>query len=68
MKLLMTALSVPGKIEELTEEQRQNFVKLMGVATQQEVADLKRAVRSLESEVSRLRQELAESLDREERG
>ena len=68
MKLLMTALSVPGKIEELTEEQRQNFVKLMGVATQQEVADLKRAVRSLEGDVSRLRQELAETLDREERG
>ncbi len=60
MKLLMTALSVPGKIEELTEEQRLNFIKLMGVASQQEVTDLKRAVRSLEEEVSRLRSELAE--------
>ena len=60
MKLLMSALSVPGKLEELSEEQRLNFIKLMGVASQQEVTDLKRAVRSLEEEVSRLRVELAE--------
>jgi ubiquinone biosynthesis protein UbiJ len=66
MKLLMTALSVPGKIEELTEEQRQNFIKLMGVASQQDVADLKRAVRSLEEEVSRLRLEMAETVVRDE--
>ena len=32
MKLLMTALSVPGRIEELTEEQKANFIKVMGVA------------------------------------
>ena len=43
-----------------TEEQRQNFVKVMGLATQDEVADLKRTVRSLEDEVSRLRRELEE--------
>lgn len=60
MKLLMTALSVPGRIEELTEEQRLNFIKLMGVASRQDVTDLKRTVRSLEEEVSRLRSELAE--------
>jgi hypothetical protein len=63
MKLLMTALSVPGKVSELTEEQRQNFVKVMGLATEQEVADLKRTVRSLEEELSRVRRELAELRD-----
>jgi hypothetical protein len=59
MKLLMTALSVPGRIEELTEEQRQTVVKAMGLATAQEVADLQRTVRSLEDEIGRLRSELS---------
>ena len=58
MKLLMRALSVPGKIEELTEEQKQNVVRAMGLATAQEVADLKRTVRALEDEIGRLRAEI----------
>ena len=60
LKLFMSALSVPGKVSDLTEEQRQNFIKVMGLATQDDVADLKRTVRALEDEVSRLRRELAE--------
>ncbi len=56
MKLVMTALSMPGKLYDLTEEQKANFVRIMGLATQQEVADLRRTVRALEDEVSRLRQ------------
>jgi hypothetical protein len=59
MKLLMTALSVPGRIEELSEEQRANFIKVMGVAAQQEVKDLKRTVRSLEDQLGELRGEIA---------
>jgi hypothetical protein len=55
MKLVMTALSVPGKIEELSEEQRHSFAKRMGLATHQEVADLQRTVRALEDEITRLR-------------
>ena len=55
MKLLMQALAVPGRLEELTEEQKVNFIKAMGLATQQEVDDLKRTIRSLEDEVTRLR-------------
>jgi len=58
MKLFMTALSVPGRVSDLTDEQRQNFIKIMGLATEREVADLKRTVRSLEDELSRLRHEL----------
>ena len=56
MKLVMTALSMPGKLYDLTEEQKANFVRIMGLATQQDVADLRRTVRALEDEVSRLRQ------------
>ena len=60
MKMFMTALSVPGRVSEITEEQRQNFVKLMALATEQEVADLRRTVRALEDDISRLRRELDE--------
>lgn len=55
MRLFMTALSVPGKLSELTDEQRENFIKVMGLAKAQDVADLKRTVRALEDELSRLR-------------
>ena len=58
MKLLMQALAMPGRIEQMTDEQRQNFIRIMGLATQQEVADLKRTVRSLEDEISLLRKQL----------
>jgi len=55
MKLVMTALSVPGKLTELSEDQKANLLRLLGAAPQRDVDDLKRAVRSLESEVTRLR-------------
>jgi hypothetical protein len=64
MKLLMQALAVPGRIEEVTEEQRHNFIRVMGLAGKQEVADLKRTVRALEDEITHLRGEL-EQLRRE---
>jgi len=55
MRLVMAALSVPGKLSELSEEQKAHLLKLLGAAPQREVDDLRRAVRSLEEEVSRLR-------------
>lgn len=55
MKLFMTALSVPGRLEQITEEQRENFVRALRLATREEVDDLKRTVRSLENEIARLR-------------
>jgi hypothetical protein len=55
MKLVMAALSVPGKLSELSDEQKAGLLKLLGAAPQREVDDLKRAVRSLEDELSRLR-------------
>jgi len=55
MKLVMLALSMPGKLSDLTDEQKANFLKAVGAAPQREVDDLRRAVRSLEEELSRLR-------------
>ena len=55
MKLFVTALGVPGRLEQITEEQRDNFIRVFGLATQEEVDNLKRAVRALEDEVARLR-------------
>ncbi|HEX5632547.1 MAG TPA: hypothetical protein VFX50_04935 [Gemmatimonadales bacterium] len=55
MKLFVAALSVPGRLEQITEEQRDNFVRAFGLATKEDVDNLKRAIRSLEDEVTRLR-------------
>lgn len=60
MKLFMNALSVPGRLSDLTDEQRDNFIRAMRIARQEEVADLKRTVRSLEDELGRLRREVAD--------
>jgi len=57
MKLLMTAMSMPGKVSSFTTEQKEAFAKTMGLATTDEVKDLRRMVASLEREVARLRKE-----------
>ncbi len=54
MKLVMTAMSMPGKVSTYTTEQKEHFAKAMGLATQEEVRDLKRTVSALERAVSRL--------------
>ena len=59
MKLVMAALSVPGRLTALTEEQRQNLSKALNLASADDVRDLKRVVRSLEGELASLRAELA---------
>jgi hypothetical protein len=51
----MTAMSMPGRVNTFTEEQKEHFAKAMGLATQDEVRDLKRTVAALEREVARLR-------------
>lgn len=57
MKAVMTAMSVPGKVQTFGNEQVEKIAKAMALATEDEVNDLKRTVRSLEEEVSRLRKE-----------
>jgi hypothetical protein len=49
---------VPGKVNTFTTEQTERFAKMMRVATEQEMKDLKRQVKNLEAEVGRLRKKL----------
>lgn len=58
MKLVMTAMSMPGRVSTFTTEQKEAFAKSMGLATSDEVRDLKRVVSSLEQNVARLRARL----------
>ena len=55
MKLVMTAVSMPGKVQTFTTEQKEAFAKAMGLATQDEVKDLKRQIAALERDLSDLR-------------
>ena len=59
-KAVMGAMSVPGKVQSFGHEQAEKIAKAMALATEDEVNDLKRTVRSLEEEVSRLRKEREE--------
>lgn len=54
MKAMMAAMAMPGKVSTFTAEQKEHFAKAMGLATQEEVRDLKRTVAALEREVGRL--------------
>ena len=54
MKAVMQMLNVPGKVTAFTNEQVEKLARAMGVATVDEVKDLKRQIRRLEEEVSRL--------------
>lgn len=55
MRVFMQAMSVPGRVSSFTAEQKEAFAKAMGLATADEVRDLKRTVASLEREISKLR-------------
>jgi hypothetical protein len=54
MKAVMQMMTVPGKVTTFTNEQIEKLAKAMSLATEDEVKDLKRQVRRLEEEVSRL--------------
>jgi hypothetical protein len=55
MKLVMSAVSMPGKVQTFTTEQKEAFAKMMGLATHDEVRDLKRQLAALEQEIAELR-------------
>ena len=57
MKAMMTAISVPGKIDGFTKDQAEKFAKRMSLATSDDVRDLKRTVRSLEDKVAELKRD-----------
>jgi hypothetical protein len=54
MKAVMQMMSMPGKVQTFTNEQVEKLAKAMSLATEDEVKDLKRQIRRLEEEVSRL--------------
>ena len=55
MRLVMTAVAMPGRVATFTAEQKEQFAKTMGLASADEVRDLKRTVQALEDDVARLR-------------
>ena len=54
MKAVMTAMSIPGKVETFGHDSVEKIAKAMALATEDEVKDLKRTVRRLEEEVARM--------------
>ena len=63
MKALMTAMSMPGKMQTFTQEQAEKLAKVMALATEDEVKDLRRTVRRLEEEMTRMRRDTDDSRD-----
>ena len=59
MKAVMQMMTVPGKVTSFTNEQIEKLAKAMSLATEDEVKDLKRQIRRLEEEVSRLEKDKA---------
>lgn len=59
MKLVVLAMSMPGRVSTFTGEQKDRFAKEMGLATEDEVRDLRRQVHALEDELARLERQLA---------
>jgi cell division FtsZ-interacting protein ZapD len=55
MKAVMTAMSVPGRAQSLAREQLESIAKSMALATESEVKDLRRTVRKLQEEMSRMK-------------
>jgi hypothetical protein len=54
MKAVMQMMSMPGKVQNFTQEQVEKLAKAMSLATEDEVKDLKRTVKRLEEEVARM--------------
>jgi hypothetical protein len=54
MKMVVAAMSMPGRVATFSAEQKERFAKEMGLATADEVRDLKRQVAGLEDALRRL--------------
>jgi hypothetical protein len=55
LKAMMTAMALPGRLDQLTKEQSRRLARAMALATEQEVKDLRRTVRSLEEQLAEMR-------------
>ncbi|MBK6518313.1 MAG: hypothetical protein IPM79_17725 [Polyangiaceae bacterium] len=58
MRLVVLAMSMPGRVSTFTTEQKEKFAKEMGLATSDEVRDLKRQLAALEDVVRRVERKL----------
>lgn len=54
MRLVVLAMSMPGRVATFSAEQKERFAREMGLATEDEVRDLKRQITALEDTVRRL--------------
>ncbi|HVJ90036.1 MAG TPA: hypothetical protein VM580_09540 [Labilithrix sp.] len=54
MKAVIQMMSMPGKVQTFTADQVERLAKAMSLATEDELKDLKRQIRRLEEEVTRL--------------
>ena len=54
MKVMMSVVQVPGKVNTFTNEQSERLASSLRLATAKEVKDLRRTVQKLEREVARL--------------
>jgi hypothetical protein len=54
MRLVVAAMSMPGRVATFSADQKERFAKEMGLATADEVRDLKRQVAGLEDAIRRL--------------
>ncbi|MBI5538145.1 MAG: hypothetical protein HY898_35815 [Deltaproteobacteria bacterium] len=61
MKAVMTLMSVPGRVSSFAQDQSGRFAKVMDLATEQEVKDLRRTVRSLEEQLADLKKQSGKS-------
>ncbi|MFO0619143.1 MAG: hypothetical protein U0414_41525 [Polyangiaceae bacterium] len=57
MRLVVLAMSMPGRVSTFSAEQKERFAREMGLATADQVRDLQRTVASLEDDVRRLERE-----------
>lgn len=64
IKAFVQMLAVPGKVQSFTTEQVERLAKSLNLATEDEVNDLKRQIRHLEGEISRLSKDRRVEKDR----
>ncbi len=57
MSAVMGVMSVPGRVITFTQDQSVRFARAMDLATEQEVKDLRRTVRSLEEQIAELQKQ-----------
>ena len=63
MKTVMVLMSMPGRVSTFAQDQSNRFAKAMDLATEQEVKDLRRTVRSLEEQLAELRRQPSKGPD-----